>query len=95
MFGNKEIAAAEWRAAREPIERRIKAQRSKLQALTHTDALAGLPGNGDQLRQQWAELNLTRQAAIVSAILDHAIIAPGQPGSRSVDPTRVRPVWRL
>jgi DNA invertase Pin-like site-specific DNA recombinase len=95
MFGNKEVTAAEWRAAREPIERRIKAQRSKLQALTHTDALAGLPGNGDQLRQQWAELNLTRQAAIVSAVLDHAIIAPGQPGSRALDPTRVRPVWSL
>lgn len=95
MFGNKEISAAEWRAAREPIERRIRHGRAQLSTATRTDALAGLPGNGSQLRQQWATLNLTRQAAIIAAVLDHAVIAPGQQGSRELDPARVRPVWRL
>ncbi|WP_222194280.1 recombinase family protein [Modestobacter italicus] len=95
MFGKQEISAREWRAARQPIERRMTDRQRQLTAATSTEALAGLPGNSGPLRQQWAELSLTRQAAIVSAVIDHAVIAPGQPGSRSLDPTRVRPVWRL
>jgi hypothetical protein len=95
MFGKREISAREWRAAREPIERRMRDRQRQLSATTGTDALAGLPGNGGQLRQQWPELNLTRQAAIVSALLDHAVIAPGQPGARALDPGRVRAAWRM
>jgi site-specific DNA recombinase len=95
MFGKQEISAREWRAAREPVERRMRDRQRQLRATTHTDALAGLPCNGSQLRDQWPGLNLTRQAAIVSAILDHAVIDPGQTGSRALDPGRVRAVWRI
>jgi hypothetical protein len=45
-------------------------------------------GNGQQLRASWDELNLTRQAAIVRAVLDHAVIAPGFLGARTLDPDR-------
>jgi hypothetical protein len=95
MFGKQEISAREWRAAREPIERRKNDRQRQLRAMTQTDALAGLPGNGSQLRSEWSGLNLTRQAAIVSAILDHAVVDPGQQGSRALDPSRVRAVWRI
>jgi site-specific DNA recombinase len=95
MFGKQEISAREWRAAREPIERRMRDRERQLRAATHTDALAGLPGNGSQLRGEWSGLNLTRQAAIVSAILDHAIVDPGQQGSRALDPSRVRAIWLI
>jgi site-specific DNA recombinase len=95
MFGKQEISAREWRAAREPIERRMRDRERQLATLTRTDALSGLPGNGGQLRQQWEDLSLSRQAAIVAAVLDHAVIEPGQLGSRSLDPSRVRAVWRL
>ena len=81
--------------ARERIERRMQQRRAQLSGLTRSDALAGLPGNGSQLRQQWAALNLTRQAAIVSAILEHVVVDPGQQGSRALDPSRVRAVWRI
>ena len=82
-------------AAREPIERRTRDRQRRLSALTRANALTGLPGNGSELRAQWSGLNLTRQAAIVSAILDHAVIDPGQNGSRALDPSRVRAVWRI
>ncbi|TFV65434.1 UNVERIFIED_ORG: recombinase family protein [Bacillus sp. AZ43] len=95
MFGKQEISAREWRVAREPIERRKNERQRQLRTMTQTDALAGLPGNGSQLRDQWPTLNLTRQAAIVSAILDHGIVDPGQSGSRALDPARVRAVWRV
>jgi site-specific DNA recombinase len=29
------------------------------------------------------------------AVLDHAVIAPGTPGSRSLDINRVQPHWRI
>jgi hypothetical protein len=95
MFGKQEISAREWRAARGPIERRMRDRQRQLSATTRTEALAGLPGNGSQLRSQWPGLNLTRQAAIVSAILDHAVVDPGQSGSRALDPGRVRAVWLI
>ena len=95
MFGKQEISAREWRAAREPIERRMQERQRQLAALTRTDALTGLPGNGGQLRDQWDDLSISRQAAIVAAVLDHAVIAPGQSGARSLDPSRVEAVWRI
>lgn len=94
MFGKQEISAKEWRAAREPIERRMKDRRRQLAVLTRTDALADLPGGG-QLRAQWGGLSLSRQAAIVAAVIDHAVIGPGQRGARSLDPSRVEAIWRV
>jgi site-specific DNA recombinase len=94
MYGKQEISAREWRAAREPVEQRMQARRRQLAAATNTDALAGLPGHGRELRETWDGLNLTRQAAIVRALLDHAVIAPGSPGARELDIARVQPVWR-
>jgi hypothetical protein len=82
-------------AARRPIEDRIDQAQRKVARLGNSDALVGLVGNGGELRSRWAELNLTRQAAIVAAILDHAVIGPGSPGARKFDPSRVELVWRL
>lgn len=95
MFGKQEISAREWRAAREPVERRLQDRRKQLAAGSRSDALAGLHGNGTQLRVTWQEQSLTRRAAIVSALLDHVVIAPGTAGARALDPARVTPVWRL
>lgn len=81
--------------ARADLEARIREAETRLARLTRSDALSGLVGNGEQLRAQWSELNLTRQAAIVRAVLDHAVIGPGVLGARILDPDRVQPVWRL
>jgi len=94
-YGDKLITLRDWLAAKKPIEARISAGQRRITRSTHSDALHGLPGNGEALRGTWDTLNLTRQAAIVAAVLDHAVIAPGVLGSRSLDPARVRPVWRL
>jgi hypothetical protein len=95
LYASKEISAREWMAARRPIEDRIEVTARSLARLTRSDALSGLVGNGSELRSRWAELNLTRQAAIVAAVLDHAVIGPGTPYARGFDPNRVTPVWRL
>ena len=45
------------------------------------------------MRTRWEELNLTRQAAIVAAVMDYATIQPAILRGRFFDPTRIAPVW--
>ena len=95
MYASKQIPAREWMTARKPIEARVKDAERRLARVTRNDALTGIVGNGQALQSQWAELNLTRQHAIVKAVLDHVVIAPGTSGARALDPARVDLVWRL
>jgi len=94
-FGRKEFSMREWMAARKPIEERLQGNERRLRRSMNTSSLAAFVGQGQALATQWDTLNLTRQAAIVAALLDHAVIHPATPGARSVDPNRVSPVWRL
>ena len=95
LWAAKKIDTAGWLRARADLEARIREAEARLARLTRSDALSGLVGNGEQLRAQWSELNLTRQAAIVRAVLDHAVVGPGVLGARTLDPDRVQPLWRL
>ena len=93
-YANKQISMSEWLTARKPIEQRLHDAERLYAKATETDALTGLVGNGASLRDQWDSLNLTRQHAIVSAVLDHVVIAES-PGGGRFDPARIRPVWRI
>ncbi|KQH79734.1 serine recombinase [Mycobacterium gordonae] len=95
LYADGAITAREWIAARDPITERIIAARRDIAAATDTTAVYELAGTGEILRSGWADLDLGRQQAIVKAVLDHAVIAPGTPGSRRLDIDRVAPVWRV
>jgi site-specific DNA recombinase len=96
LYGNRAISAAEWTAARKPIDARLKTARQRLTRARTSNQLDALVGTGDQLRDEWSGLNLDRQRAIVAALLDHAIVNRYRaPGARRFDPERVDPVWRL
>jgi site-specific DNA recombinase len=96
LYGNRAITAAEWAAAREPIAARLKAAKQRLARARNSNQLDGLIGTGDRLRDEWSGLNLNRQRAIITAVLDHAVVnAYTKPGARRFDPDRVDPVWRL
>ena len=95
LYGNKEITAAEWSAARRPIDARLRTAERQLSQASNHRHLDGLIGHGGKLREQWSTLNLDRQRSIVAALLDHAVIGPGPSGQSRFDPDRVRPVWRL
>ena len=56
---------------------------------------AGHVGNAAGLRERWADLPLTGQAAIVSAVLDHVLVGAGRRGFNGFDPDRFQPVWRI
>lgn len=94
-YGERQITFPEFLAARKPIEARIDAGQRKVSRLTQTSAIAGYVGDGEALRTGWADLPLTRQRAIVEAVLDRAVIRPAVRGRTRFDPDRVDPVWRL
>ncbi|MDI2097566.1 recombinase family protein [Ruicaihuangia caeni] len=95
MWANREIASADWKSAREPIEVRIAATERRLHQMQGTEGVAQIAGTGDEIRASWASLNLERQSAIIKALLDFATIKPGKRGAQSLDPSRVVPTWRL
>ncbi|MFT7395208.1 MAG: site-specific DNA recombinase [Candidatus Azotimanducaceae bacterium] len=94
-YAAKQITMREWLTAREPIEGRIRDAQRRLDRITRTDSLAGFIGNGEALHAQWSELNLTRQHAIIRAVLDHAVVAPTDVRGGSFNPDRVGLVWRV
>jgi site-specific DNA recombinase len=95
LYAAGAVTAREWIAARDPIQHRIQLTEKELAAATGTSAVAGLAGQGSVLRGQWPDLTLDRRHAIVKAVLDHAVIAPGVPAARRLDINRVQPVWRI
>ena len=95
-WADGEITRAEWKRARERIAGRLEANRSAFARMTHREAAANYLGRGEELRGTWQGLNLSRQVAIVKAVLDHAVITKANvPGRHGLDPDRVQPVWRL
>lgn len=93
-YAAKDITMREWLTAKRPIEARQEANAKRLARLTRGDALAGLVGRGAALREQWATLNLTRQAAIIATVVDHVRIAPATRAANRMDIGRVEVVWR-
>jgi site-specific DNA recombinase len=94
MYGRREIGLSEWQAARTPIERRVTDAKKQLGRLTRTSALAGQIGHAAELRERWTSLSLSRQHAIVAAVLDHVVVAPGRRGYNKFDVGRFTPAWR-
>jgi len=93
--GLRQITTAEWLIAKKPFEQQRERAGHQLAKLTRTDALAGLVGNGSELAASWSSLNLSRQHAITAALVEHVVIGPGERGARTLDPSRVRIVWRV
>ena len=93
-YARRDITMSEWMTAKKPITDRVQAVQRQLAQVTRTGALAGLVGNGAQLGTSWNDLTLSRQHAIVAALVDHAVIGPGERGARTVDPGRVSVVRR-
>jgi hypothetical protein len=86
-YGERQISLRDRLQARQPIEARIIRAERRLVRVNDTDALPSLIGNGEALGRAW-DLNLDRQVAIITALLDHAVIGPGQPGARTLNRAR-------
>lgn len=94
-YGRQEVTFAELLAARKPIEARIEAAKRHLSKTTRSAALADYVGDASTLRERWSGLDLSRQRAIIEAVLDRATVLPGVRGRNRFDPDRVDPLWRV
>lgn len=94
-YGNQTISMTEWLTARKPIEQRAETARKALSRLNKTTAIDHYIGQSQILRDAWTGLTLSRQKAIVAALLDRALISPAVRGRNRFDPSRVQPVWRM
>jgi site-specific DNA recombinase len=94
-YGDRQITFPEYLAARKPIEARIDAARRQISRATGTEAIAPYIGEAGALRTAWKDLPLTRQRAIVAAVLDRAVVGPGLRGRTRFDPERIEAVWRV
>ena len=54
----------------------------RLRSLSNSDALNALTAVGDDLVGQWDSLDLSRQHAIIKAVVDHIVIHPLLSGPR-------------
>jgi DNA invertase Pin-like site-specific DNA recombinase len=94
-YGEGAITLREFLAARRPVEERLKAASLRLNSTSHTRAVDGYIGKAGRLKAEWPLLPLSRQRAIVAALLHYVVIGPGLKGIRAFDARRVTPIWAV
>lgn len=94
-FAQRLIKMPEWLRAKEPLDAQRGRLEQQLRHLSGNRVLADVAGRGASLSSAWAALPLSRQTAIIAAVLDHAVVQSATPHFRGFDPSRVVPVWRL
>jgi hypothetical protein len=94
-YAEKQVSFREWLAARAVIDERMEATRKRLSRLSRSAAIDPYVGHGGALGDEWPGLNLNRQRAIATALLDRVTVQPAVPGRAKFDPARIEPVWRI
>ncbi len=95
LYATRQISARDWLRVKAQVEVRVEAAERRISRLTNTEALTGLTGSRDAVARAWDGLTFLRQCDVVRSVLDHAVIAPGRLGARTLDISRVEPIWRL
>jgi site-specific DNA recombinase len=94
-YGQKLFSLREWMAAKKPIQERLTAARKQLAKAAHTSAVAAYIGNGAGLRAEWEALDLSKQHAIVAAVVETVIVGPAPVRGRNYfEESRLTPVWQ-
>jgi site-specific DNA recombinase len=95
LHGEQKIGLTEWLAARSPIEDRLERAKRNLAQSNGTAAITSYVGEGPELRSTWSDLPMSRQRAVLFAVIDHITIAPAVKGRNTFDPDRVQPTWKV
>jgi site-specific DNA recombinase len=89
------ITRDEFFAAREPLVKRLEANRERLSRRDRGGLLHRFTGSSDVLRNAWTNGNLEFRRAIVGGLLERVELLPASKKGRSpFDVGRVRPRWR-
>lgn len=98
-FSEGHLSEREYLAARASLDEKrasIEAElKQRLAEAPLTDLLlAPSERAGATERVEWDDLDLEGQRRIISAVLDRIVVAPGKPGSRKLDLSRLKYRWR-
>jgi len=94
-YGEKALTLREYLVARKPIEGRIDASRRRISRERGTSAVDEFVHRPGALRAAWPSLPLSRQHAIIAAVLAHIIVGQAVRGLNRFDHRRLDPVWRV
>lgn len=93
-YTERMISRAEYLAARDALEGRIKAARGKLARTNGTGTLRAVAGLGANLRDAWEHEGLEWRRKALTAVVDRIVIGPAIRGRNAFDPGRVSIEWR-
>lgn len=93
-YTERMITRAEYLAARDALEGRIKAARGKLARTNGTGPLRAVAGLGDKLRDAWEHEDLDWRRSVLGAVVDRIVIGPATRGRNAFDHKRVTVEWR-
>lgn len=93
-YTERMLTRVEYLVARDALEVRIKAARSKLARTNGTGTLHALAKLGDALRDAWANESLDWRRSVLVAVVDRILVGPAVRGRNAYDPTRVAIEWR-
>ena len=93
-YTERMISRAEYLTARDALEERIKAARTKLARTNGTGPLRAVAGLGANLRDAWEHEGLDWRRSILAAVVDRIVIGPAIRGRNAFDPGRVAIEWR-
>jgi site-specific DNA recombinase len=92
--GRGELSRREWDAMRAPILQRIASANATVTRINGTAALEAVLNHPGGVARVFSEIPLSRQQAVIKAVLDHATVGPAVRGRNRFDPTRISPAWR-
>lgn len=95
-YGEELITRAEYLAARQTTETRLRRAQSQQTASIKNPALDDIPSDSAKLTAAWNTWPLDRQRAVLTAVIDHVAVVPAAyRGRPTFDPDRVKVVWRV
>ena len=93
-YVDRVIGRAEYLAARDALEQRIEAARSRLSRDTSRTLLDEVTGTGADVRRAWEVGDVEWRRRLLGTVVDRVSIGPGTPGATRFDPARVEVAWR-
>lgn len=94
-YTERRISRAEFFAARDALEARIRTNRERVRRNASAGVLADAVSAGDKIRARWVEASLDWRRAVIGALVDSVVIDPAVRGRNVFAPELVHPVWKF
>jgi site-specific DNA recombinase len=93
-YADRRIGRSEFLAARDVLEARVKAAKTKMSRTNGTGRLRSIMGLGSALRQAWDTETFDWRRALILAVVESIVVRPGRHGFNQFDPSRATISWR-